>query len=415
MPATPDDTARRALPARTETDSMGAVSVPAGRYWGAQTQRALENFTIGTERMPLPLVRALGVQKKAAALANMELGMLEMPLGSAIAAAAQEVMDGALDDHFPLRGLADRFGHPDQHECQRGHRQPRDRDARRRTRLARSLFIPTTTSTWGNPRTTPSRPSCTSPPCEQLHHRLIPALQHLQDALQPRRDAFEDIVKIGRTHLQDATPVTLGQEFSGYATQLQYGIARVTSCLPRLSRARAGRNGGRHRAELQARLRGAVRGTRLRRSPAMPFTTAENKFEAIAAHDAIVQASGHLNTLACSLMKIANDIRLLASGPRCGLGEIHLPENEPGSSIMPGKVNPTQCRGHDHGLRAGDRQPYDDLGGRQQRPSGAQRLQAGDDLQPAAVDRPAGRRLPQLHGPLRRRASRPTDIASTSC
>jgi fumarate hydratase class II len=234
---------------------------------------------------------------------------------------------------------------------------------------------------------------------EQLHRELIPALEHLQRALHAKAAGFNDIIKTGRTHLQDATPVTPGQEFCANATQIRYGVARVRSCLPRLSQLAqggtavgTGLNCKRGFAELFAR--------HVSRITDLPFTTAENKFEAMAAHDAIVETSGNLNTLACSLMKIANDIRLLASGPRCGIGEIHLPENEPGSSIMPGKVNPTQAEAMTM-VCAGDRQPHGHLGRREQRPPGTQRLQARHDLQPAAVDPAAGRRLPQLHGQLR--------------
>jgi fumarate hydratase class II len=326
---------------RTETDSMGGVAVPAGTYWGAQTQRSLENFKIGTERMPLPLIRALGVQKKAAALANMDLGVLDRELGSAIAAAAQEVIDGALDDHFPL--LVWQTGSGTQTNMNAN-----EVIANRAIEMLGGQ-IGSKVPVHPNDHVNMGQSSNDTFPTvmhisavEQLHHELIPALEQLQRALHGKVVAFKDVVKIGRTHLQDATPVTLGQEFSAYETQIKYGVARIKSCLPRLSQLAqggtavgTGLNCKRGFAELFA--------THVSRITDIPFTTAENKFEAMAGHDAIVETSGGLNTLACSLMKIANDLRLLASGPRCAIGEIHLPENEPGSSIMPGKVNPTQC------------------------------------------------------------------------
>jgi fumarate hydratase, class II len=326
---------------RIETDSMGEVGVPADKYWGAQTQRSLENFRIGTERMPLPLVRALGVQKQAAALANMELGVLDKRLGSAIAAAAQEVIDGALNDHFPL--VVWQTGSGTQTNMNAN-----EVIANRAIEMSGGR-VGSKAPVHPNDHVNMGQSSNDTFPTvmhisavEQLHHRLIPALKHLHRALDGKAVEFKDLIKTGRTHLQDATPVTLGQEFSAYATQVTYGAARVRSCLPRLSQLAqggtavgTGLNCRQGFAELFARHVSRITG--------IPFTTAENKFEAMAAHDAIVETSGHLNTLACSLMKIANDIRLLASGPRCGIGEIRLPENEPGSSIMPGKVNPTQC------------------------------------------------------------------------
>jgi fumarate hydratase class II len=319
---------------------MGEVAVPADKYWGAQTQRSFENFKIGTERMPLPLVRALGVQKKAAALTNMELGILDIALGTAIADAAQEVMDGALNDHFPL--VVWQTGSGTQTNMN-----VNEVISNRAIEILGGQ-IGSKTPVHPNDHVNMGQSSNDSFPTamhisavEQLQHELIPALEHLQSALQRKAVAFKDIIKTGRTHLQDATPVTLGQEFSGYATQIKYGVVRVKSCLPRLSQLAqggtavgTGLNCKRGFAELFARHVSQITN--------IPFTTAEDKFEAMAAHDAIVETSGNLNTLACSLMKIANDMRLLASGPRCAIGEIHLPENEPGSSIMPGKVNPTQ-------------------------------------------------------------------------
>jgi fumarate hydratase class II len=325
---------------RTESDSMGEVEVPAGKYWGAQTQRSFENFKIGTEKMPLPLVRALGVQKKAAALTNMELGGLDKKIGQAIVQAAEEVMDGNLNDHFPL--VVWQTGSGTQTNMNIN-----EVVANRAIEILGGV-IGSKSPVHPNDHVNMGQSSNDTFPTvmhisavEQLHHELIPALEHLHSALQKKSNEFKHIIKIGRTHLQDATPITLGQEFSGYATQVKYSIARVKSCLPRLSQLAqggtavgTGLNCKKGFAELFAKHVSTI--------TAIPFTTAENKFEAMAAHDAVVEASGAANTIACSLMKIANDIRLLGSGPRCGIGEIHLPENEPGSSIMPGKVNPTQ-------------------------------------------------------------------------
>jgi fumarate hydratase, class II len=325
---------------RSETDSMGAVAVPADKYWGAQTQRSLENFKIGAERMPLPLIRALGAQKQAAALANMELGVLDPERGAAIVAAAQEVIDGTLNDHFPL--VVWQTGSGTQTNMNAN-----EVIANRAIEMLGGQ-MGSKTPVHPNDHVNMGQSSNDSFPTamhiaavEQLQHELIPALERLESALRTKAVGFNDIIKTGRTHLQDATPVTLGQEFSAYSTQVKYGIARVQSCIPRLSQLAqggtavgTGLNCKRGFAETFAAHVSRITNHR--------FTTAENKFEAMAAHDAIVEASGSLNTLACSLMKIANDIRLLASGPRCAIGEIHLPENEPGSSIMPGKVNPTQ-------------------------------------------------------------------------
>jgi fumarate hydratase class II len=329
------------LETRTETDSMGAIEVPADKYWGAQTQRSLQNFRIGTERMPLPVVRALGVQKVASALANIELGLLDAALGAAIVDAAREVIDGALDDHFPL--VVWQTGSGTQTNMNAN-----EVIANRAIEMLGGK-IGSKTPVHPNDHVNMGQSSNDAFPTvmhiaavEQLHHGLIPALDHLAGALRAKTAAFADIIKIGRTHLQDATPIALGQEFSGYATQVEYAAARVRACLPRLSQLAqggtavgTGLNCKRGFAELFA--------GHVSRITGHPFTTAENLFEAMAAHDAIVETSGALNTVACSLMKIANDLRLLASGPRCGIGEISLPENEPGSSIMPGKVNPTQC------------------------------------------------------------------------
>lgn len=340
MSKSQSQTAEEPVKTRIETDSMGEVEVPADKYWGAQTQRSFENFKIGTERMPLPLVRALGVQKKAAALANMELGALDKKIGAAIIQAAEEVMDGVLNDHFPL--VVWQTGSGTQTNMNIN-----EVVSNRAIEIlggeigSKKPVHPNDHVNYGQSSNDTFPTVMHISAVEEIHHELIPALEHLQTALNSKAAEFKDIIKIGRTHLQDATPVTLGQEFSGYTTQVRYGIARVKSCLPRLSQLAqggtavgTGLNCKKGFAELFAKQVTEITG--------IPFTTAENKFEAMAAHDAIVETSGALNTLACSLMKIANDVRLLGSGPRCGIGEISLPENEPGSSIMPGKVNPTQ-------------------------------------------------------------------------
>lgn len=326
---------------RTETDSFGPIEVPAHRYWGAQTQRSLGNFKIGGERMPEPLIRALGIQKKAAALTNMQLGVMDTKLGEAIIAAADEVIDGTLTDEFPLVVWQTGSGTQTNMNAnevisnraieilggEMGSKKPVHPNDHVNMGQSSNDTFPTVMHISA---------------VEQIHHELVPALQKLHSALDAKAKAFKDIVKIGRTHLQDATPLTLGQEFSGYAKQIEYGILRVQATLPRL---------------LQLAQGGTAVGTGINckagfaekfaenvsKITDLDFITAENKFEALAAHDALIEASGALNVLSASLMKIANDIRLLGSGPRCGFGEIDLPENEPGSSIMPGKVNPTQC------------------------------------------------------------------------
>jgi len=326
---------------RTETDTFGPIEVPADRYWGAQTQRSLQNFKIGGERMPAPVVHALGIVKRAAAITNVALGQLDKKLAEAIEAAAQEVIDGKLDEHFPLVVWQTGSGTQSNMNAnevisnraiqmlggEMGSKKPvHPNDHVNRSQSSNDSF--------------PTAMSIAA--VREIHHRLLPGLKHLHAALVAKEKAFADIIKIGRTHLQDATPITLGQEFSGYATQVAYGIARVEAALPRLCMLAQG---------------GTAVGTGLNSPPqfaqrfaeevakltGLPFVTAPNKFESLAAHDAAVEMSGALNTVAVSLYKIAQDIRLLGSGPRSGLGELSLPENEPGSSIMPGKVNPTQC------------------------------------------------------------------------
>jgi fumarate hydratase class II len=326
---------------RTETDSFGPIEVPADRYWGAQTQRSLQNFRIGGERMPDALIRAFGIQKKAAALANMALGILDEKLGRAIAEAAQEVIDGRLNDHFPLVVW----------QTGSGTQTNMNLNEVIANRANEMLGAPLGAKkpVHPNDHVNLSQSSNDSMPtamhiaaAQQTTTRLLPALRELQSELETKSSDFADIVKIGRTHLQDATPLTLGQEFSGYACQIENGIRRVESALPRI---------------LELAQGGTAVGTGLNAAPGfaeafaaevermtgLDFVSAPNKFEALAAHDALVELSGALNTVAVSAMKIANDIRLLASGPRCGIGELVLPENEPGSSIMPGKVNPTQA------------------------------------------------------------------------
>jgi fumarate hydratase class II len=325
---------------RTETDSMGAIEVPADRYWGAQTQRSLENFRIGTERMPESLIRGLAIQKKAAALANIELGEVEPKIGNAIAAAAEEVVEGKLSDHFPL--VVWQTGSGTQTNMNMN-----EVLASRATEMlggqigSKALVHPNDHVNRGQSSNDSFPTAMHIAAVSEIAGRLLPALGRLHGALDAKAREFADIIKIGRTHTQDATPLTLGQEFSGYAAQVELGQARVRETLARLyplaqggTAVGTGLNAKRGFAELFAAKVAEITGH--------PFVTAKNKFEALAAHDALVEASGALNTVAASLMKIANDVRFLASGPRCGLGEIILPENEPGSSIMPGKVNPTQ-------------------------------------------------------------------------
>jgi fumarate hydratase class II len=325
---------------RSETDTFGAIEVPADRYWGAQAQRSLGNFKIGWERQPKSIVRALGVVKRAAAETNMELGRLDAALGKVIVAAAQEVIDGRLDDHFPLV------------VWQTGSGTQSNMNA---NEVISNRAIEMLAGAMGskkpvhpNDHVNMSQSSNDTYPtamhiaaAEEIHHRLLPALRHLHRALDAKAKAWAHIVKIGRTHTQDATPLTLGQEFSGYAAQVENGIRRIESTLPDLMQLAqggtavgTGLNAPKGFADKVAARISAITG--------LPFTSAPNKFEALAAHDAMVMSHGAINTVAASLFKIANDIRFLGSGPRSGLGELALPENEPGSSIMPGKVNPTQ-------------------------------------------------------------------------
>ena len=326
---------------RTETDSFGPLEVPADKYWGAQTQRSIMNFPIGWEKQPVAVVRALGVIKKACAMANKEQGTLDAKLADAIIEAAGEVIDGKLDDNFPLvvwqtgsgtqsnmnanevianraieilggtMGTKDPV-HPNDH-CNMGQSS--------NDTFPTAMHISTATT---------------------AHNVLLPGLAKLHAALEQKVQQFDGIIKIGRTHTQDATPLTLSQEFSGYAHQVAMGIERVRGALGRIYELAQG--GTAVGTGLNTRKGWDVTvAANMAEITGLPFVTAPNKFEALAAHDAMVEISGALKTVAASLFKIANDIRLLGSGPRCGLGELILPENEPGSSIMPGKVNPTQC------------------------------------------------------------------------
>ena len=326
---------------RTETDSFGPLEVAADKYWGAQTQRSLGNFKIGTETMPLPLVRALGIVKMSAAKANMTLDNLEADIGDAIVQAAGEVAEGKLNENFPLV------------VWQTGSGTQSNMNA---NEVISNRAIELLGGTMGSKEPVHPNDHCnrsqssndTFPTAmhiaaaEEIVHLLVPALNKLGNALNDKKEAFKDIIKIGRTHTQDATPLTLGQEFSGYVAMVENGIARVEATLPKLyALAQGGTAVG---TGINAKIGFAESfAEQVAAYTKLPFVTAPNKFEALATHDAMVEAHGALNEVAVSLFKIANDIRLLGSGPRSGLGELSLPENEPGSSIMPGKVNPTQC------------------------------------------------------------------------
>jgi fumarate hydratase class II len=326
---------------RTETDTFGPIEVDDSRYWGAQAQRSLGNFKIGWEKQPQPVVRALGIVKRAAAETNMALERLDKKIGEAIVAAAQEVIDGKLDDHFPLVVWQTGSGTQSNMNAnevisnraiemmggEKGSKKPVHPNDHVNMSQSSNDTYPTAMHV-----------AC----AEEIQHRLLPALRHLHTALEEKVKAWADIIKIGRTHTQDATPLTLGQEFSGYASQIANGIARIEQTMPKLMELAQG--GTAVGTGLNAPVGfDKMVAERIAKITGMAFTTAPNKFEALAAHDAMVFSHGAINTVAASLFKIANDIRLLGSGPRSGLGELALPENEPGSSIMPGKVNPTQC------------------------------------------------------------------------
>jgi fumarate hydratase class II len=326
---------------RTESDSIGAIEVPANRYWGAQTQRSLQNFKIGGEKMPAPLVRALGIQKKASALSNIALDVLDRKIGDAMVQAADEVIDGTLIEEFPL--VVWQTGSGTQSNMNANEViSNRAIEILGGERGSKTPVHPNDHVNMGQSSNDTFPSAMHIAAGEQVHHELIPALQHLHSALDAKAKEYAEIVKIGRTHLQDATPLTLGNEFSGYAKQIEYGIDRVKACLPRLMQLAQG--GTAVGTGINSKVGFAEKfAENVTEITGLEFVTAENKFEALAAHDAMVEISGALNVIATSLMKIANDLRLLGSGPRCGIGEISLPANEPGSSIMPGKVNPTQC------------------------------------------------------------------------
>jgi len=326
---------------RTETDTFGPIQVESDKYWGAQAQRSLQNFKIGEEKMPAPIVRALGIVKRAAAEANMELGQLKPEVGETVVKAAQEVIEGKLNAHFPLAVWQTGSGTQSNMNAnevisnraiemlggEMGSKKPvHPNDHVNMSQSSNDTF-----------------PTAMHIACaEEIEHRLIPALSKLRNALNDKAQAWKDIIKIGRTHTQDATPITLGQEFSGYATQVENGIARIEQSMPMLMQLAQG--GTAVGTGLNAPVGFAEKvADKIAAITRMKFTSAPNKFEALAAHDAMVFSHGAINTVAASLFKIANDIRFLGSGPRSGLGELMLPENEPGSSIMPGKVNPTQC------------------------------------------------------------------------
>ncbi len=326
---------------RKETDSFGQLEVPSEKYWGAQTQRSLGNFKIGTEKMPLPLVRALGIVKMSAAQTNMSLDNLESDIGNAIVKAAAEVAEGKLDDHFPL--VIWQTGSGTQSNMNA------NEVISNRAIEAMGGAMGSKDPVHPNDHCNRSQSSNDTFPtamhiaaAEEVVHLLVPSLNKLANALNDKKQAFKDIIKIGRTHTQDATPLTLGQEFSGYVAMVENGIQRVEAVLPKLYQLAQG--GTAVGTGINAKI-GFAEGFAeyVAAYTKLPFVTAPNKFEALATHDAMVEAHGSLNEVAVSLFKIANDIRLLGSGPRSGLGELSLPENEPGSSIMPGKVNPTQC------------------------------------------------------------------------
>ena len=326
---------------RIESDSMGDVNVASDVYWGAQTQRSLGNFKIGGDKFPKEFIKALGILKKAAAMTNKELGILPADKADLIIRAADEVIDGKLDAHFPL--VVWQTGSGTQTNMNAN-----EVISNRAIELAGGVMGSKKPIHPNDDVNKAQSSNDTFPTAmhiaavEEIHRRLIPMVKKLRDALRQKSYDFKDIIKIGRTHLMDATPLTLGQEISGYVQQLNNGLERIDAATVRL---------------YELALGGTAVGTGLNTHPQFavksaekiaeitdkPFKTARNKYEALAAHDALVEFSGALNTLAASLMKIANDVRWLGSGPRSGIGELHLPENEPGSSIMPGKVNPTQC------------------------------------------------------------------------
>jgi len=326
---------------RIETDTFGPIEVASDRYWGAQAQRSLGNFKIGWEKMPLPVVRALGIVKRAAAETNRDLGKLDAKLADAIIAAANEVIEGKLNDHFPL--VVWQTGSGTQSNMNANEVISNRAIEMLGGEMGSKKPVHPNDHVNMSQSSNDTYPTAMHVACaEQVVNDLLPALKHLHAALDAKSKAWAHIIKIGRTHTQDATPLTLGQEFGGYAQQVANGIERIEQTLPKLmelaqggTAVGTGLNAPVGFAEKVAEQIAGITG--------LAFTTAPNKFEALAAHDAMVFSHGAINTVAASLFKIANDIRFLGSGPRSGLGELALPENEPGSSIMPGKVNPTQC------------------------------------------------------------------------
>ncbi len=326
---------------RIESDSMGEIEVPNDKYYGAQTARSLVHFSIGSEHIPLETIHAFGILKKAAALVNAELGLLPKDKADLISKVADEVHSGKLDAHFPLFVWQTGSG-------TQSNMNVNEVISNRAIELAGGV-MGSKTPIHPNDDVNKSQSSNDTFPTAMhisaviaLHQKLLPALKTLRDTLHKKSLEFKDLIKSGRTHLMDATPITLGQEISGYVAQLDHGIERVKLSLTHLYQLAAG--GTAVGTGLNTHPQFAVKvAAKVAELTGLPFVTAPNKFEALASHDALVYAHGALRTIACSLMKIANDVRWMASGPRCGLGEIHIPENEPGSSIMPGKVNPTQC------------------------------------------------------------------------
>ena len=326
---------------RIERDTMGEVEVPIEKYWGAQTQRSIENFPIGNDVMPIQLVRALGIQKKSAALANISLGKLDESVGQAIAEAAQEIVDGKFDDNFPLVVWQTGSG-------TQSNMNANEVIANRANELLGGK-LGEESSVHPNDHVNRSQSSNDTFPAAmhisavmETEDKLLPALFHFKEALEKKAETFSKIIKIGRTHTQDATPLTLGQEFSGYAAQIDASISGIKNTLPNLFQLAQG--GTAVGTGLNAPIGFAEKfAEEVSNLTDKPFTTMSNKFAGLAAHDALVALSGSLNVVAVAVMKIANDIRFLGSGPRSGIGELSLPANEPGSSIMPGKINPTQC------------------------------------------------------------------------
>lgn len=324
---------------RIEKDTMGDVKVPAHALWGAQTQRSTENFKIGGDRFPREMIKALGVLKKCAAMTNAELGLLDSKKAEFIIKAADEVISGKLDEHFPL--VVWQTGSGTQTNMNANEVIANRAITLQGLTLPNKAVHPNDDVNKGQSSNDTFPTAMHIAVADQLHSRLIPMLAHLHKALEQKTAEFRDIVKIGRTHLMDATPLTLGQEFSGYTTQIKNGIQRVKNTLPHVHELALGGTavgtGLNTHVDFPKKAAAAIAA-----ETHIPFVSAPNKFEALASHDALVELHGALKTVAVSLMKIANDIRLLGSGPRCGFAELNLPENEPGSSIMPGKVNPTQ-------------------------------------------------------------------------